>query len=290
MASRRSPGAASWLDVVESATAAWTGAARLVGEEPVPETGTSFRGPGFALSVEVTPDGAVVGEPPAGPVTLRLLTARPAERREPPGAYRFPPDTLREVPYADQAVPGTGAPVLVVASDPPVVRGLLAPDDDLPDAVRVIHRWTRGDAEVLGDLAAGVPPLAVVAGYELLLRSTTDVAALTDRVLRLPGLPGAATRGVLALLHLRTGSLPDEQVVAVARTLLDVLADETDPEGVVAALTWLDAHRDRYRADPDLRALVDDRVRRVTSLTFDGPDADSWQQEVARHADPLREG
>ncbi|MFC4613387.1 hypothetical protein ACFO3K_01545 [Cellulomonas algicola] len=283
---RRTPAAGSWLDAVESASAAFVGTARLVDERPVPADETPFRGDGFALDVEVVPDHPVFGAAPDGPLTVELLTARPPDRREPPGAPRFPPDSLREVPYADQALPGADDPVLVVATDPPVVRGLLRPDDDLPAAVTTIRRWIderADDATVLRDAATTTSPVAVTAGFELLLRTTADVAGLTERFLRLPNLTGGAVRGIVALLHARP--LTDPEIVDVATRLLGALAGTHDPEALVAYLGWFDAHRGRYGDDVAVRVRV--QVARVVDRTFDGSDGDAWHQEVARYAEQL---
>ncbi|MDC7121867.1 hypothetical protein OMK64_10000 [Cellulomonas fimi] len=283
---RRTPAARSWLDAVESASAAFTGTARLTDERPVPAGATPFRGDGFALDVEVVPDQPVFGTAPDGPLTVGLVTARPPDRREPPGAPRFPPDSLREIPYADQALPGADDAVLVVATDPVVVRGLLLPDDDLPAAIATIRGWVdaRADeATVLRDLVTATSPVAVVAGFELLLRTTDDVAGLIERFLRLPGLPGGAVRGIVALLHARP--LTDAETVDVATRLLGALADTHDPEALVAYLGWFDAHRGRYGDDVAVRVRV--QVARVVDRTFDGPDGDAWHQEVARYAEPF---
>lgn len=280
---RRAPAARSWLDAVESASAAFTGTARLVDERPVPAGETAFRGDGFALDVEVVPDLPVFGAPPDAPLTVELVTARPPDRREPPGAHRFPPDTLRAVPYADQALPGADDPVLVVATDPPVVRGLL-PDDDLPAAVATIRGWLDAGADepaVLRDVGGSADPVLAAAGFELLLRTTTDVAGLTERFLRLPTVADGAARGVVALLH--SHALTDQQVVDVAIRLLGALGSTDDPEALVAYLGWFDAHRGRYGDDIAVRVRV--QVARVVDRTFDGPDGDSWHQEVARYAE-----
>lgn len=282
---RRTPAARSWLDSVESASAAFTATARLVDERPAPAEETTFRGDGFALDVDVVPDLSVFGPLPGTPLTVELVTARPPDRREPPGAARFPPDTLHEVPYADQALPGADDAVLVVATDPLVVRGLVD-DDDLPATVATIRRWVDAHADeatVRRDLVTSASPVAVAAGFELLLRSTDDVAGLTERFLRLPALTGGAVRGIVALLHTRT--LTDPETVDVATRLLGALAATDDPEALVAYLGWFDAHRGRYGDDVAVRVRV--QVARVVDRTFDGPDGDAWHQEVARYAEPF---
>ena len=283
MRSRRSPRPATWLGVVETATAAFTGTAHVLSDTPAQAGETTLRGAGYMLAAEIAPDRAIFGPRPDAAVTLRGETARPPERRQEPGGPRFPPDSLRDVPYWDQACPGADPPVLCVLSDPPVLRALLGPDDDLPGAVGIIRGWVEQGTDVRKSLP-GAPAVCYVAGFELLLRTTTDLPGLVERILRIPGRPGAAARGILQLLNVRTGRLPDADVAALARKLLAVLADERDPEALVAYLTWFDAHRQRATGlDKDLRA----EAERVVTLRFDGPDGAAWQQEVARFAAPL---
>lgn len=267
--SRRSPDPASWLSVVESASAAFTGVARVVGDAPA---ATAARGSGYAVTAEIEPDHVIFG--PDQPVTVRGETSRPPERRLDPAGPQFPPDSLREVPYWDQARPGTATPVLCVLAEPPVVRALLGPGDDLPGAVATIRGWTERGDEVESSLP-GASAVCWVAGFELLLRTTSDVPGLVGRILRIPARPGGAVSGILQLLPDGTAD-----ATAVASTLLDVLAAERDPEALVALLSWFDAHRPGTAGlDEDIRA----EAERVAALRFEG----DWQQEVARFAAPL---
>ncbi|GIG23015.1 hypothetical protein Cch01nite_37390 [Cellulomonas chitinilytica] len=292
MRSRRNPGQPSWLTVVEGATAAFTGTARVVGDEPADAAQTSGRGSGYLVTASVSPGDAVFGALPDAAQTVTGETSRPPERRLDPDGPRFPPDTLRDVPFWDQARPGVDAPVLVVASDPPVVRALTGPDDDLPAAVATIRGWTDGDADVERDLEqdleGGAPAVCYVAGFELLARTTSDLPGLAERFLRMPDRPGAAVHGIIALLGPRTGALPDDEVADLGRRLLGVLADEQDPEALVAFLGWFDAHR--ARLDKGVVKVLPGQAARAAGLRFDGPDGDAWTQEVARFAEPLTEG
>jgi hypothetical protein len=270
---RRTPAPASWLTVAESAAAAFTGTAHLVRDTPAPASG---RGGGFAVTAEIHPERAVFGPLPDSPVTVDGETSLPAGRRTGPGEARFPPDTLRAVPYWDQARPGDPQQVLCVQSAPPVVRALTGPGDDLPGAVAMIHAWS-GPGDVERDLANPAPAICYVAGFEYLLRTTTDVPALAERILRLPGRPGAAARGILDQLQARAVHLPDRDVTVLAGRLLPVLADETDPEAVVAFLAWFSAQQSRLG---DLDAAVRDHAAAAAARPFDGP----WAAEVARYA------
>jgi hypothetical protein len=273
---RRSPLPPSWLAVVEGATAAFTGTARVLGDTPA---ATSLRGPGHEVTAEVTPGDAVFGPPPAAALTLKGETALPPERRV---TSRFPPDSLRELPYWDQAQPGTATPVLCLLSTPPALRALTGPGDDLPHAVATIRGWTAATGDVERDLAKPSPAVCYVAGFELLLRTTPDVPALASRFLRLPGRPGAAARGILQLLQQRTVLLADTEVADLARRLLPGLAAETDPEAAVAYLAFFSATRDRLTAtDPALAAAVRTEAGRAAERPYDGG---PWQQEVIRYA------
>ena len=280
MRSRRSPKPATWLSIVESATAAFTGTARVVDDSPA---SISARGSGFRVTAEITLGEAVFGPLPDAPVTADGETSRPPDRRPDPAGPRFPPDSLREVPYWDQARPNIDTPVLCVQSNPPAVRTLLGADDDLPRAVALIRGWVAQGADVMGGLP-GAPAPAFVAGFELLLRTTTDLPGLLDSVLAIPGRPGAAVRGIVALLPPHTNLLPGPAFTAVARILLAALSTERDPEALVALLSWFDANSDRTA---DLEKEIKAAAERATALTFTGPDGDAWHQEVIRFAAPL---
>lgn len=283
MSPRRSPKPASWLSIVESATAAFTGTARIVDDSPA---STSGRGSGFRVTAEITPGEPVFGPLPDAPVTADGETSRPPDRRPDPAGPRFPPDSLREVPYWDQARPHTGTPVLCVRSSPPAVRTLLGADDDLPRAVDLIRDWVAQGADVMGGLP-GAPAPAFVAGFELLMRTTTDLPGLLDSILAISDRPGAAVRGIVALLPPHTNLLPDATFTAVARILLATLSTERDPEALVALLTWFGANSERTSdLEKDIRAAAE----RASTLTFAGPDGDVWHQEVTRFADPLGAG
>jgi hypothetical protein len=280
MSPRRSPKPATWLSIVESASGAFTGTARLVDDSPA---STSARGDGFRVTAEITPGEAVFGPLPGGPVTVDGTTRRPPDRRPDPAGPRFPPDSLREVPYWDQARSDTGTPVLCVQSSPPAVRTLLGADDDLPRAVDLIRNWVAREADVLDGLP-GAPAPAFVAGFELLLRTTADLPGLLDGMLAIPDRPGAAVRGIVALLPPHTNLLPDVTFTALARVLLAALSTERNPEALVALLTWFGANSDRTS---DLGKDVMAAAERASTLTFAGPDGDAWHQEVTRFAGPL---
>jgi len=283
MRSRRNPGQPSWLTVVSDATGAFTGTARVVGDEPTDATQTSARGSGHLVTASVSPDRAVFGDLPGSPQTFTGETSRPPERRPAPDGPRFPPDSLREVPFWDQARPDADLPVLVVLADPPVLRALTGADDDLPGAVATIHGWTDDGADVEGSLTSGAPAVCWVAGFELLTRSTTDLPGLVSHLLGLPGRPGAAVRGILAVR-----ALLDDDVAELGRRLLGVLTDEQDPEALVALLAWFDAHRSQVGSD--VLDAVRTEAARAAGLRFDRPDGDAWSQEVARFAEPLTSG
>jgi len=294
--SRRTPAPPSWLSVVERASAGFTGTARLAADEPVPATETPFRGPGYALTAEIEADQTLFGSSPDHVVVLHGQTSRAPEQRLDPLGDRFPPDSLRGVPYWDQARADDPSPVLCLLSDPPVVRSLLGPDDDLPQAVRTIRDWTEsenGEAEIEKRLseAGKQPAVCYVAGFELSTRTTSDLPGLVERFLLLPGRPGAAARGILQLLHPMTGQLSDEAIDDLARKLLHIMVDERDPEALVAYLSWFDAHRERIaKASPGVAADVRSEAERIAARSFSGPDADAWSHEVARFAHAVTDG
>lgn len=284
----------SWLAAIQAAMAAFTGEARVVRDEYVPATQTSFRGAGYRLNVEVTPQRALFGTLPGSPLRLQGETRRaPDKRLDPQGPY-FPPDAARQVPYWDYARSNGPQPVLVVLSDPPLVRLLFGPDDDLADAVILIRRWTElPEAEqreaVLKDLAqARRSPVAYLAGFELLMNTTSDLPGLFDAFDSLPGRPGAAIQGIVNELYGVAGGLSDADIKALAWRLLDRWAQESDPAALSGYLVWFDAHRQRtWSADEKMKAAVLAQAERASGLSFTGPDAQSWREQVRYYASVL---
>lgn len=266
----------------------------MVSETEVTAAETGFRGAGFAVATEIDPGRSIFGADLDRRVLLHGETPLPPERRTDPGGPRFPPDSLREVPFWDQARPHLAIPVLCLTAEPPVVRALVGPEDDLPAAVALIHGWLdseAGHADVERDLTERrVSPVAWVAGFELLLRTSTDVADLSARFLRLPNRPGAAARGVLTLLRRTLPEMPESEIAVLAQQLLDAMVDETDPEALVAYLSLLDAEHQRITAaDAALADAVRTAAERAVTLHVEGPDGEAWAGELARFAGPLRD-
>lgn len=289
---RRNVGGPTLLDAVQSAAAAYTGAARATGERAADAAETGLRGGGFRLMIEVTPQQAIFGPLPPGPVTIQGDTALEPKRRSPVDGPRFPPDALRQTSYWDLAPAADPQPVLVVAADPPLVRALQGPGDGLPAAVAQIRRWVDVDPAdrpklVLGELAGGgAEPAAYVAGFELLLQTAPDLADLVDAFLDLPDRPGAATQGALDRVRLASAAQTAAERTRLAGRLLAALPRDSEPAALLGYLTWLDANADALTAAerPDLEA----ELRRIERLSFDGADGAAWGRRVAQQLGSLR--
>ena len=78
------------MTVVSGSVAAYTGRAKVVADDGIDASATSFRGNGWRVAAEVEPDRALYGDVPARPVVLRGDTAVPPDRRD-DGSGRFPP-------------------------------------------------------------------------------------------------------------------------------------------------------------------------------------------------------
>lgn len=288
---RRNVGGPTLLDAVQSAPAAYTGEARAAGERAADAAETGLRGGGFRLTIEVTPQQALFGPLPAGPVTLQGDTALAPKQRSPLDGPRFPPDALRQTPYWDIAPSVDPQPVLVVAADPPLVRALQGPGDGLPAAVAQIRRWVEADPAdrpklVLGELAGGAEPAAYVAGFELLLQTAPDLADLVDAFLDLPDRPGAATQGVLERVRLAGAAQTAAERTRLAGRLLAALPRDSAPAALLGYLTWLDANADAITANE--RTDLEAELRRIERLSFDGQDGAAWERRVAQQLGSLR--
>lgn len=290
--SRRTTPPPSLLEAVASAGAAYTGEATPAGERAVDAATSGLRGGGFRLTITVTPQQAIFGPLPQGPQRVEGDTALPPDRRSPPDGPRFPPDDVRELPYWDTAQPPGPHPVLVVALDPPLVRRLSGPADDLPAVVARVRGWVEADAgkhpgKLLGELSTpGNHPAAYLAAFELLQRSAPDIVALVEAFLDLPDRPGAATRAVLGRVYQATGRLPETARSTLGARLAAVLPREHDPAALLGYLTWFDAYAGSL--DGPTKAAVAREAERIAGMHLTGPDATAWRSRLDQQLASLR--
>ena len=277
----------SWLSVIKAGTAAFTGEARVVEDQWLPATETSFFGPGYRLSAEINPQQALFGSMPDVPVRLEGETTRAPDARLSLDAFYFPPDTLRRVPYWDYARAGVPQQVMVVLAEPALVRPLTGLKDNLPDAVKLIYGWTRlpedkQKSAVMADLAKpGHSPVTYVAAFELLMATTSDLLGLYNTFLSLPGQTGAAIGGIVDELRSAATSLSDQEIKALAWRLLEGWVQESDPAALSSYIVWFDQHRQRTWSDDEkVREAVLAQVERASSLSFPGPYAKLWKQQI----------
>jgi hypothetical protein len=280
----------SWLNTIQNARAAFTGEARLLEDKWIPATETTFRGVGYRLTVEITPRQSLFGALPEVTVNLQGTTKRAPDQRLNPGTPHFPPDALRQELYWEYARSDITQPVLVLLADSARVCPLTGSSDDLPDTVILIHQWTKITRDkqrsaVLADLRKpNRNPVAYVAGFELLLKMTSNLTELVDSFLSLPKRPGVATQEVLNQLYAVAMSLPQTEVYVLAQQLLVHLAKEVEPAAIVGYLTWFDAHRRVWSDNPKLKAVVVAEAERAINLSFSGSDAPAWKQRVQQQA------
>ena len=285
MEGRRTPRPASWLQLVTGADGGFVGEATTV--EDLGEDDTGSRNPGYRVWAEIERRRALFGDAPER-VELEGTTSLPAEER---GEETFPPDTLRQTPFWDDAAPGERREVLVLLGEAPALRRLRA-DDWLPDDVAMIRRWAEGNSDadkVLSELA-GAPagPVAFVAGFELLTSAGEDPGQLFERFAKLPRHLKGALAGVVRHLRVAAPEWSDNTLVAVASTLLAAWAGEDDPATLAEYVTWFDAGSGRVvAAAADLRGRIEDAARRTTDLTFSGDAGPSWQETLQQRAGTL---
>jgi hypothetical protein len=276
----------SWLAIIQTAVTAFVGQARVLEDKAIPAGQTSFRGAGYRLTSEINPQRPLFGPLQQAVVRLQGQTDRPPDARLAPETL-FPPDALRQAAYWDCAQSGPSQTVLAVLPEPAQVRLLAGPEDDLPAAVALIHRWTRLEkgqisSAVLTELAKpDHSPVAYTAGFELLKSTTADLPGLFLAFVRLPGRPGAAIQGVLETLSAVAGSLSGPEIMTLARRLLEGWSQENDPAALAAYLLWFDAHRTRtWLGDARMKGAVMAEAKRARDLKFTGPNSRAWEQKV----------
>ena len=271
------------MTVVSGSVAAYTGRAKVVADDGIDASATSFRGNGWRVAAEVAPDRALYGDVPARPVVLRGDTAVPPDRRD-DGSGRFPPDLLRQVPFWDGARLAGDDLVLVVVDDPMTVRRLAGPDDGLIGAVAAIRSWTTIAepaarlARIRADLEAGtLDPAAWGAAAELAVDVADDPARAAADLLALARQRSGATGAVVS-------ALPEAVAGKVVGSLLDQAADANDPADLAAFAAWFDRHRPAWEGHPALAAGVATLATRAAAA---GPGDNGWGDEAARYASAL---
>jgi hypothetical protein len=239
------------------------------------------------VRAEIVRSATLFGDVPER-VELEGSTSLPPDER---GEEPFPPDTLRQTPFWDDAAPGKRQGVLVLLGESPALRRL-RPGDWLPDDVAKIRPWAErgsGADEVLADLSrAPAGPVAFVGGFELLASGGEDPGPLFERFAKLPRRVEGALAGVVRHLRVAAPEWSDDTLVAVASTLLDAWAAEDDPATLAEYVTWFDAGSGRVvAAAPDLRDRIEDAARRTMGLTFSGDAGPSWQETLRQRAGTL---
>jgi hypothetical protein len=284
----------SWLAVLQSAKTVFIGEARVTQDVRVSAAETSFRGAGWRITVQISPQQTLLGSLPDPTLELQGDTQRAPEARLGPTSGLFPPDTLRQLNYWDYARANTPQRVLVVISDPTIVRILTGPEDDLPQAVIQILAWLKAPgkdqkAAVLENLSKSVyNPVAYLAGFELLLTQKADSPALFEAFNRLPGRPAAAIQGIIDRISGFSNGMSDSELKALAMSLLEQWKTENDPAVLASYLLWFGAYGPRiWGKDPDLRKTVLAEAQRAQAMTFSGANADQWQQRVRYYASTL---
>lgn len=284
---RRPP---SWLGLVRDADFAFTGLARVVSDVPVGASETSFRGPGFRVSAEVTLETKLFGSPPGPPQLLSGETRRPPEGRL--SLAELPDDPLHERDYWDYARHGTPLRVLVIDAEPAAVKAL-ADDDALPAAVIAIRDWTglpaesRGQTVIAGLDRPDVHPVAFVAGFELLLESAESAALAWEQLKRLGHVPAVAVGAMLRATTDRLAGSSPGAIGEVVSRLLDRWSGGGDSQAMAAVVTWLDgAGSPGWESDPALRARV--LALLDGAAAAGGAAGDRWAAQLREQAALLR--
>lgn len=291
---RKTSRPASWLTIIQNAKTAFIGEALVTQDVKVPATETSFRGAGYRITAQISPQQILFGPSPGEKLELQGDTSRAPEARVSLNSAQFPPDTLHQTAYWDYAQANGPQQVFVILSEPTTVRLLAGQNDSLPQAVTQIHAWLQlpkeaQKATVLEDLSQAVyDPIAYLAGFELLMAQESGLAVLFETFNNLPDRPGAAIQGIVDRLYREATALPEPQLKALARKFLDSWETETDPAVLASYLIWFDAHRQRtWQADPDMQKAVLASAEKVRTMPFSGPDAEQWKQRVSYYASVL---
>lgn len=291
---RKTSKPASWLTIIQNAKTVFIGEALVTQDVQVPATETSFRGAGYRLTAQISPQQILIGALPGQTIELQGETSRAPEARLSLNSAHFPPDTLHQIAYWDYAQSNRSQLVLVVLSEPTAVRVLEGQEDDLPQAVVKVYSWLQlpaadQKAVVLADLSKSVyDPVAYLAGFELLMAQESDLSGLFETFNNLPGRPGAAIQGIVDRLYSEATSLPEPQLKALSRKLLDSWTAENDPAALSSYLIWFDAHKQRtWQADQTMRQAVLANAEKARTISFSGANADQWKQRVSYYASVL---
>jgi hypothetical protein len=273
----------SWLNMVREASAAFVGKARVVSDDHVDASATSFRGEGWRVRAEVTPQWPIFGEPPAGPLTLTGDTPYPPDRRI-DLSQRIPPDVLRQVDYWDCARAGDPQAVLAIIGSKASVFPVAGPDDELAASVRTVRDWLQLPVadrvqRIIQDLSRhGQSAVSWGVGAELILAESPEPANDLARLLDIRDRPVGALRAVAAAVQ-------GAQSPEFARLLLDRWPESgSSTEEQAAVLAWFENHRSAWQSSDE----VSQRVRKLAQAASpEGQPESPWAGEIATFASAL---
>jgi hypothetical protein len=283
-----------WPKIIEGSTLAFIGEARLVHQEQITPTEITLFGYKYRLTVEIHPEQALFGSLPDVTLLFQGETELPPDQRKTLYNPQFPPDILRIIAFWDYALPDTTQPVLVVQQEPAILRLLSGPDDDLLDAIRLIHHWTKlSEAEqqraVLDDLAKpGQSPVAYLGGFQLLMDTTSDLPGLFKTFTTLPDVPGASVQGIVDELYWVSLELSQHDIERLARQLLNGWSQENYPAALSSYMLWFSAYGQwTWQKDQRMKEEILAQLKRTRNLSFSGPYAKAWEQQVYYYASSI---
>lgn len=292
--SRKTYRPTSWLTILENARIIFIGEAIVTEDVKIPATETSFRGAGYRITAQISPQELIVGSLPREKIYLQGQTSRTPDTRLNINSAFFPPDTLHRIDYWDYAQINETQRVLVILSEPNRIKVLSDSSDTLPEAVNLSHSWLQLPREnqktiVLEALSQSTQnPVAYLVGFELLSNQESDLSVLFENFNNLPGRPGAAIQGIVDHLYNLAISLSESEIKILSRKLLDGWQKENDPAVLSSYLIWFDAYRKRtWQDDQNMRQIILAEAKRAQKMSFSGVNAEQWQQQISYYASVL---
>jgi hypothetical protein len=283
-----------WPAIIEGSTSAFIGEARLVHQERITPTEITLFGYKYRLNAEIKPERALFGSLPDASVLFQGETELPPDQRKTLDNPQFPPDTLRINAYWDYALTDTLQPVLVIQQEPALLRLLSGPEDDLPDAVILIHHWTKlsvaeQQQAILDDLTKhGQSPVTYLGGFQLLMDNTSDLPKLFQTFVTLPDIPGASVQGIVDELYQVSLELSQHDIERLARQLINGWSRENDPAALSSYMLWFSAYGQwTWRKDQRMKEEILAQLGRAQSLSFSGLYAKAWEQQVRYYASSI---
>lgn len=293
--SRKTSRSYSWFTLLSNAEAVFMGEATVIEEIGIPATETSFRGPGYRITAQVTPHRLLIGSLTDEKLVIQGETPRSPESRLSCNAAYFPPDSLHRIDYWDYAKLNTPQIVLVVLKSLEIMKVVTCLENDFPETISMIHSWLQLPEEnqrkiILESLEqSSCNSIAYLVGFDILLNHGSEVSTLFKEFNGLCNRPGIAIQGIIDRLCDITLNLSQADAKRLAWTLLDAWKQENAPSALSGHLMWFDAYKQQiWQDDRSLREEVLNQIEQTQKSSFVGENAGQWEDRIRYYASTLK--